>query len=166
MQLAMLQHKYVDDMLKEYDIIGQASSPALEDLFIINVESESLSKDEATTFHSRVAKILYYAKRIRGELLPAMSYLSSRVTRPTRDDCNKLERVFKYINSTKRLATNLSISNDLKALVYADASFAVHADMKSQSGIAVSLGAGTVYLHSSKQKLVSKSSTVYQPLRQ
>jgi len=26
--------------------------------------------------------------------------------------------------------------------VYADASFAVHADMKSQSGIAVSLGAG------------------------
>lgn len=61
--------RYVDDVLKEYDSICQASSPALDDFFSINDESEPFAKEEATTFHSRVARILNYAKRIRWELL-------------------------------------------------------------------------------------------------
>lgn len=45
--------------------------------------------------------------------------------------------------------------------VYADASYAVHADCKGHSGRIISLGklGGPIYLKSSKQKLVSHSST-------
>ena len=37
-QVKVSMDRYVDDMLKEYDIIEHASSSALDDLFIINVE--------------------------------------------------------------------------------------------------------------------------------
>lgn len=40
-----------------------------------------------------------------------------------------------------------------------DASFSVHPDFKSQSGAALTLGKGTPYESSEKQKLNSKSST-------
>ncbi len=42
---------------------------------------------------------------------------------------------------------------------YIDASYAVHNDYKGQTGVAISVGKGTVYAKSGKQKLVAKSST-------
>ena len=45
--------------------------------------------------------------------------------------------------------------------VYADASYAVHADLKGHTGIVVTFGldGGPVFCYSSKQRLISKSST-------
>ena len=40
-----------------------------------------------------------------------------------------------------------------------DASFAVHADMKSHTGIWITLGFGGFYIRSTKQRLMTKSST-------
>ena len=40
-----------------------------------------------------------------------------------------------------------------------DASYAVHQDMKGQTGGAMSLGTGLIHLQSSKQKINAKSST-------
>jgi RecA-family ATPase len=42
---------------------------------------------------------------------------------------------------------------------YVDASHAVHKDLKSQSGCSISLGIGSVFVSSKKQKTVAKSST-------
>ena len=44
-------------------------------------------------------------------------------------------------------------------MAYVDASYAVHDNFKSQTGGIISLARGPVYASSSKQKLVSKSST-------
>lgn len=45
-------------------------------------------------------------------------------------------------------------------MAYADASFATHSsDMRSHSGVYITLGRGAIYCRSSKQKLVTKSST-------
>jgi len=54
-------------LLIEYDTTGQILPPTLDDLVNINVESEPLAKEEAATFLSRVAKLLFYAKRPIGE---------------------------------------------------------------------------------------------------
>jgi len=43
--------------------------------------------------------------------------------------------------------------------VYIDAAYGVHADMKSHSGMMVTLGQGSLLTVSTKQKCVSKSST-------
>ena len=47
----------------------------------------------------------------------------------------------------------------MKVESYIDASYGVHADGKSHSGTIITLGAGPVYVRSSKQKIVTKSSS-------
>jgi hypothetical protein len=42
---------------------------------------------------------------------------------------------------------------------YIDASYAVHRDAKSHTGVVITLVGGAIYCKSSKQKVVSKSST-------
>jgi len=59
-------------LLIEYDTTGQILPPTLDDLVNINVESEPLAHEGVAAFHSSVAKILYCAKCIRGELLPEL----------------------------------------------------------------------------------------------
>lgn len=49
------------------------------------------------------------------------------------------------------------MSNQLTG--YIDASYAVHPDMRSHTGIFITLGKGPVFIGSSKQKLNAKSST-------
>ena len=50
-------------------------------------------------------------------------------------------------------------AKDLCVLANIDASFAVHHDFKSRTGGVLSIGKGAIWFCSSKQKLVSKSST-------
>jgi hypothetical protein len=44
-------------------------------------------------------------------------------------------------------------------IVYADASFAVHLNIRSHTGTVITLWKGAIYAKSSKQKLLTKSST-------
>ena len=53
----------------------------------------------------------------------------------------------------------LEAEQNLEAHAYVDASYGVHADAKSHTGGIISIGRGATYVKSSKQKLVSKSST-------
>ena len=71
--------KYVDDLLLEYSVTGVANTPASDRLFEISETSDRLQKEDSDIFHSRVAKLLYLAKRVRPEILPAISFLTSRV---------------------------------------------------------------------------------------
>ena len=150
---------YVNDMLEEYEIEGCAATPAVDKLFSIDDESKSLSKELAEDYHSRVAKMLYLAKRVRPDILTAIAFLSTRVRGPTEQDWEKLERLLKYINCTKDMGICLETGDQFEVLAYVDASFAVHGYMKSHTGGVISLGKGPVYVKSSKQKLTSKSST-------
>jgi hypothetical protein len=53
----------------------------------------------------------------------------------------------------------LECSDITQIYCYVDAAHFIHADGKGHSGVAITLGKGTVYNSSRKQKLVSKSST-------
>jgi len=73
------------------------------------------------------------------------------------DDYKKLARVMKYIRGTKDITLTIEANNGPKWWV--DSSYVVHPDMRSHSGIFMTLGKGTAYAASSKQKLNTKSST-------
>lgn len=96
---------------------------------------------------------------VRPDMLTTNAFLASRVQEPTENDWEKLERLLKYLNGTKTLGLALSADKDLSVLAYVDASYGVHWDAKSHTGALISLGKGAIYSKSSKQKLVSKSST-------
>ena len=71
----------------------------------------------------------------------------------------KLARGLKYLNYTKDLGLTLGASSPVDVVTYTDASFAIHANMMSHTGTVITLGGGPIFAKSSKQKLVTKSST-------
>jgi len=96
---------------------------------------------------------------VRPDLSLAISFLPTRVQNSTQQDQCKLTRVLKYLNATKDLVLHLRGDDFLSICAYIDASFAVHDDYKSHSGVFVSIGMWPIFVKSLKQRLNRKSST-------
>jgi hypothetical protein len=79
--------RHAADMLRQYGVRGDATSPAFESLFDIDISSSPMSDPDRKTFHSRVMEIMYLAMRVRPDILVATSFLS---TRDTKEDGDKL----------------------------------------------------------------------------
>lgn len=148
---------YTEKVIVEYDVTDNSPTPASEDLFE-EVESSLLDEDNKTKFHSCVAKLLYLAKRARPDILLPISHLASRVTSPTDDDMRKLRRVLRYLAGKPKLGLFFKNTGDLSIKVYIDASFAIHSDGRSRTGMVISMGGSTIYAWTSKQKMATKSS--------
>ena len=150
---------YIEDIIKEYEVTGTAKSPASSDLFDIDEAAVRLDAAKAMEFHSRVAKLLYMAKRARPDLLTAVGFLSTRVQAPTVEDWRKLDRALRYLNTTRDMWLNLTAGDKCEVEAYIDASFGTHPDGKGHTGVCITIGSGFFYVSSTKQKIVSKSST-------
>ena len=70
-----------------------------------------------------------------------------------------MKRILKYIRKTRQLGIILRPGEGNKINVYVDASFGIHADGKSHTGVVIGYGAGPVFASSKKQGIVTKSST-------
>lgn len=152
---------FVDDILHCCGVTATAVTPANANLFKViedGEQSQLLTTEQAKEFHSLVAKLLYLAKRTRPDILTAVSFLTTRVKAPTSHDQDKLMRVLKYLRGTKSLGIVLERTS-VAPLAFIDASYGVHDDFKSHSGLVITLGKGPLFVASSKQKLNTKSST-------
>ena len=140
---------------------GTAQTPSGENLFDISESSPVLDERNRENFHHIVAQLLYAAVRARPDILLPVIFLTTRVTKATQEDLKKLRRVLRYVNGTVDLGLNLGADDEgrLRIITYGDASFGVHADGKSHSGILISMGRGGVIVKAIKQKIVTKSST-------
>jgi len=137
------------------------STPAGASLFETDPQSECLPESAKQDFHSKVAALLYLSKKTRPDILLPVSFLTTRVSNPTVQDMSKLLRVLMYLNGTRDKCLILQAQDDSPLRVYSfiDSSYATHSDMVSHTGVYVTLGRGAVYAKSSRQKLVTKSST-------
>jgi len=154
--------EYVDSMLESLpnDMNGIAATPAGDHLFEVNNDNPTkLDEKTAQLFHHLVAKALFLCKRACPDLQTAVAFLSTRVKEPDTDDYKKLKRMMEHLRGTRELYLTLE-AEDLHVIKWwIDASFAVHPDMKSHTGGCLSLGRGSVYGTSTRQKLNTKSST-------
>ena len=89
----------------------------------------------------------------------AVAMLCTRVKSPTEEDWKKLLRMLHYVKSLLNNVLNLRADDLSLVRWYADASFAVHPDFKSHTGVAMTYGAGVPIAMSRKQKLNTRSST-------
>jgi hypothetical protein len=87
----------------------------------------------------------YLAKRVRGDILTAVSFCAT----PTEEEEQKLKKILSY----------LRIGDGLELKTYVDASFGLHVDGKSVTGVAISPGGPIIYIKSGKHKIVTRSST-------
>lgn len=150
---------YVADLLEFCErISGVAKTPASDHLFRVDEKSVGLAEEGKEFFHSATAKLLYLGKRVRPDILTAISFLTKRVQAPTVEDNDKLFRTVRYIRATQELGICLEADKNLLVYGYIDSSYGVHTDMKSHTGCVIGLGKGPVYSKSSTQKLNTKSS--------
>ena len=143
-----------EDLLK-----GPCATPAANHLFHVNDKAEPLSKHDAEVYHHLTAMLLYLAKKNRPDIQTAVSFLSTRVQAPTVDDWRKLGRCIRYLSVTKDLPLTLEADPDGIIQWWVDASYAVHPNMRSHTGATFTLGKGSPYSISTKQKINTRSST-------
>ena len=156
----IIMETYINKMMEEHDITGTANTPAANHLFKVNPAATKLVPKKAAEFHTITAKCLFLCKRARPDISTAVAFLTTRVQQPDEEDEKKLHRLLHYLNATRGLHLRLSARNGcLVVKWWADGAFAVHPDMKSHSGVVMSLGMGAIYNSSRKQKLNTTSST-------
>lgn len=152
---------YVDELLESSGMTGGARTPATDGLFEAREGAEIAAESERVMFHSTVAKILYLAKKSRPDLLLTVSYLATRVSKCTKDDLAKLLRLVRYLRETRERGLLFRPGEKgITVSTYIDAAYGVHHDLKSHTGSCVVIGdIGAVHCRSSKQQIVTKSST-------
>ena len=157
----MSMEGYTDDAITYAGVVGRARSPATDGLFDVRSGVDLVPEEVRVWFHSVVAKLSYLAKRAKPECLTAVAYLATRVTRCTTDDVDKLKRLLKYVANTRERGVIFRPGSlGICVKVFIDAAYGVHADGKSHTGSCIVIGdVGAVHCKSSKQSIVTKSST-------
>ena len=78
---------------------------------------------------------------------------------PDEDDWGKLKRVLKYLYGTKHMKLCLTSDNLENISWWVDASYVVHWDSRSHTGMVISFGLGAIMSGNWRQKLNTGSST-------
>ena len=137
---------------------GEVPTAAARSLHNVDEKAAELDQELSEKFHSVVAKLLYIAKRARPDIETAVSFLCTRVSKSTVEDYEKLRRVVHYLQSTIEDVRKIGAKNGMSFLfTWIDAAYAVHPDMKSQTGGCMSFGTGILHGKSGKQKLNVKA---------
>jgi hypothetical protein len=153
-----IKKMFLEDVSEFYD--GHAPTPAANNLFTVrDVDSLRLNKELADEFHTLTAKLLFLSMRARPDILTAVSFLCTRVSKPNVDDRHKLRRVMQYLRSTPDLHLTLECENLASLHWFVDASYAVHPDMRSHTGGVLIMRKVAVVSGSTKQRINTKSST-------
>ena len=159
-EVRVTMERLVAEIIAGAGVVAERKTPATETLFEVRI-APKLDPAKRDYFRSYVAKLLYVSKRVRPEMLAAVSFLSTRATEPDIDDLAKLHRVLGYLLGTRERGVVLHIGDTMTVSAFVDAAYGVHTGSgKSHSGCAIVLGNnGPVHVKSTKQKLVTKSST-------
>ena len=160
-EVRMHMKGYTMDTIQYAGVHGRARTPATNGLFDTREGAELVLEPVRVWFHSVVANLSYLAKRAKPECLTAVAYLATRVTKCMGDDVEKLRRVLKYVADTVERGVVFRPGKlGLCVRVFIDAAYGVHSDGRSHTGSCVVIGdVGAVHCKSSKQSIVTKSST-------
>ncbi len=118
-----------------------------------------MNEELAETFHHTVYQLLFAASRARRDIQMAVSFFTTRVKDPDKDDWGKLVRVLKYLNGTWIMKLILS-ADEMNFTInwYIDGSHQVHEDCRGQIGCLTKMGKGVACSYSNKMKCNTQSS--------
>ena len=151
--------KMVDTFPHKLKKTDTALTPAAENLYGPS-KGKPLDAERAQVFHTWTAKGLFVSKRGRMDIHPTVAGLCTRVQKPTESDWNRLVRMMKYLNGTRKDVHRMGAHNLRSMKWFVDAAFAVHPDFKSHTGGGGTMGVGFVSPGvSRKQKINTDSST-------
>ena len=151
---------YVKSMIEEFpeELKGKVATPANDHLLKVD-KGKVLGPMKAEVFHATVAKALFLTMRARPDIRLAVAFLCTRVKEPTTYDWFKLVRMMDYLKKTETDSLSIKMGDLSQTIFSIDASYAVHPDGKSHTGMTMKMGEGAITSLSRKQKLVTRSST-------
>jgi hypothetical protein len=163
-QVKITMLDYDDEILAAFDKAepkggDTKTSSAPDSLFKVDEDCEKLAQAKAVELHNLVAKTLYATKRSRLDTCTAITFLTTRVREPDKDNYTKLVHLMRYIRGTRTMPLIMSANGSGILKWWVDASFTVHPNMRGHSGGGLSLGSGFPIMSSTKQKLNTQSST-------
>jgi hypothetical protein len=153
---------YVKAMVTDFPekLEGVGTFPWTNKLFTVDPKSKKLDGKRAMTFHTFVMKGMFLCKRARQDIQPGIAFfLATRTSEPNEGDWAKLIKILVFLKAIQDEVTSMKADNTQTIKWYVDASFAVHKDYKSHTGATMTLGEGTLCSVSTKQKVMSRSST-------
>jgi hypothetical protein len=85
--------RYVSKIIEDFpeEIVGKSSTPAGDHLFKIREDGRKLDNEMAYAFHHTVYQLLFTANRAHWDIQTAVSFLTTRVQAPDKDDWGKLK---------------------------------------------------------------------------
>ena len=96
---------------------------------------------------------------MRQDIQRRIAFLSTRTINPNEGDWRKRIRLLCFLKETQNDVADLEVDDCQTIQWHVDASFAVHNDFKSRTGITMTLVKGTITSVSTKQKANARSST-------
>jgi hypothetical protein len=159
----LTMEKYVDKVIQDFHIVAGAKTPTTADFMDVNETSPHFDQ---RLFASGVMTLYYLSQRIRRDLLFPLTVMASRVHDCREDDSRKLDRIFRYLYTTRHRGLVLR-SRGTQLIFSIDASYGIHINSRSHTGLYVTLGGepsddshlgGCIFAKSTIQKLVSYSS--------
>ena len=133
---ALSMDGYLNDIITKYQVTKQCKTPATDRLFHTLTDSPKLTANKRELFRSCVMTLYYLAKRIRLEILTAISYYATRILGPTEEDEKKLDGILSYLLFSRSNKMILHIGQNLHLKAFIDSSFGLYKDGKSLTGVA------------------------------
>lgn len=161
-QVSIDMRDYVGNMIQNFPETlpdKKITSPWTKDLFEIDEDSPSLTKELAEIFHTITAQGLFLCKRGRPDIAPAIAFLTTRVQKPNHGDWSKLRRLIRYLQQTAQDVLTLKADRSKVLKWKVDAAFALHNDYRSHTGLTFTMGKGAITSSSKKQNVNTRSST-------
>ena len=78
-------------------------------------------------------------------MLTFISFMTKKVLAPSQENGRKLLRALRYMAHTSQMVLTLGYRGVPTLSVFIDASFAVHTDKKSHTGVMTTLGIGALH---------------------
>jgi hypothetical protein len=93
-QVKIIMSDYINEILTAFDKAepkggGTKTSAAPDSIFKVDENCENLKQDKAVEFHNLIAKTLYSTKRARPDTCTTITFLTTRVRAPDKDNWNK-----------------------------------------------------------------------------
>ena len=95
-------------------------------MFIVNESVNKLDEARRTIFHTFVINVIFICKRARPDVEPAVSFLSTRTSKPDESDWLKLIRMLEFLKGTRDDILSLEVDDSQNLRLYINAAFAVH----------------------------------------
>ena len=159
MDVIVTMMDYIKKLCKIHNIEGVSDLPGSRDMFDED-NSALLNEEERAKYHTAVYQCLYLAKKVvRCDILAYASFLSGRVNNPTEKNKEQVLKLMNYLHATSDRGIVYRGGAPFIPIVYGDAAYMVHDDVRSRGGTIIMLCDGPIEAHSSKQTILTRSST-------